>query len=635
MKRVDSIFQASQRVQAVDSDQPTIALQWRPHTFTARMHRWSLFGGALLGTIAAFCPTPVFANPTASNPSPLQLSQQNSVPATVQQGTQIQLNGRTFAAPWQQWQTSNGNRIGISDAGLLRTMGLQLLNSNTATLQPIQWFTPANQTLSLPTRLTSTLRYLDITDLARQFGWQLSSSGSVLQVATPTARVLGLRQGKQPWGDRLVIELDRPAPWQTEQSAQDLVVTLEAQIDPAVLQQFKSSPGTYVQSIQAEAIANQTRLRLNLPSMARSRIWSVSAPNRIVIDIRPDSLVDQNILWAPGLRWRQQLLPSGNTKIPVVWLEVNPRQPRLTLQPIVPNPITMLGTAPLAQTAQQAQVAAAINGGFFNRNRQLPLGAIRLDGRWLSGPILNRGAIAWDATGNIKFGRLTLRETVTTQTGQRFPLTHLNSGYIQAGIARYTPDWGSTYTSLSDGEIIVLVQNNQIAGQQIIEKAGTASIQIPLNGYILVLRSIRSAAAAFVAGTPLQLESLTDPPEFNAYPQIMAAGPLLIQNRQTVLDAKAESFSNAFAIEAAPRSAIAQQADGSLLLIATHTRLDGTSLTLPEFTQLLQQLGAVNALNLDGGSSTTLYLGGQILDRPPRTAARVHSGIGIFLAPNP
>ena len=42
----------------------------------------------------------------------------------------------------------------------------------------------------------------------------------------------------------------------------------------------------------------------------------------------------------------------------------------------------------------------------------------------------------------------------------------------------------------------------------------------------------------------------------------------------------------------------------------------------------------VDALNLDGGSSTTLYLGGQILDRPPSTAARVHNGIGVFLQPS-
>jgi len=44
-------------------------------------------------------------------------------------------------------------------------------------------------------------------------------------------------------------------------------------------------------------------------------------------------------------------------------------------------------------------------------------------------------------------------------------------------------------------------------------------------------------------------------------------------------------------------------------------------------------MGAVEALNLDGGSSTSLYLGGSLLDRPPSTAARVHNAIGIFIQP--
>ena len=41
-------------------------------------------------------------------------------------------------------------------------------------------------------------------------------------------------------------------------------------------------------------------------------------------------------------------------------------------------------------------------------------------------------------------------------------------------------------------------------------------------------------------------------------------------------------------------------------------------------------MGAVSALNLDGGSSTQVYLGGEIIDRSPATAARVNNGIGVF-----
>jgi exopolysaccharide biosynthesis protein len=54
---------------------------------------------------------------------------------------------------------------------------------------------------------------------------------------------------------------------------------------------------------------------------------------------------------------------------------------------------------------------------------------------------------------------------------------------------------------------------------------------------------------------------------------------------------------------------------------------------LGELAQLLQQMGLVDALNLDGGSSTSLFLGGQLVDRSPATAAKVNNGLGIFLSP--
>jgi exopolysaccharide biosynthesis protein len=46
---------------------------------------------------------------------------------------------------------------------------------------------------------------------------------------------------------------------------------------------------------------------------------------------------------------------------------------------------------------------------------------------------------------------------------------------------------------------------------------------------------------------------------------------------------------------------------------------------------IMEQLGAIDALNLDGGGSTTLYLGGQLLEHPPRIVPRVHNGLGIFI----
>jgi hypothetical protein len=566
--------------------------------------------------------------PWPSRSQPVLLSQAS--PQALNQGNQIMLNGRTLSIPWSQWRAPK-TRIGISDWGLPQLFGVELLNTPDPTQQPIQWFSdPVQNPLRLLTRITPPLRYLDVTDWAQRLGWQMQVQGSTLQISSPTANVLAIRHGKQPWGDRIVLDLDRPAPWQINEPAGEFIVNLDAAIAPATAQRFQFTPGNPVQALKLESGPNQTRLRLS--TSLRPRVWSLTNPNRLIIDVRPDALVDQDIQWAPGLRWRSQTLTLGATRFPVLWLEVNPRQPGLSIQPILPNATTLFGTAPLAQTARQTQATAAINAGFFNRNNQLPLGAIRQEGRWRSGPILGRGAIAWDPTGNLKIARLTLQESLRTPTGQ-FPLTHLNSAYLQAGIARYTPDWGSTYTPLTDAEILVTVQNNQVITQQ--PATSNTPVAIPANGYLLVLRSNQAAALALTPGTVLRLEQAVSPADFDRFPRIIAAGPLLLQNRQVVLDAETEKFSKAFIQELAARSAIGITANGTVLLTTVHTRIGGGGASLNDIAQIMQQLGAVDALNLDGGSSTTLYLGGQIRDRLPRTAARVHNGIGIFLQPTP
>jgi exopolysaccharide biosynthesis protein len=102
-----------------------------------------------------------------------------------------------------------------------------------------------------------------------------------------------------------------------------------------------------------------------------------------------------------------------------------------------------------------------------------------------------------------------------------------------------------------------------------------------------------------------------------------------------VLDAKSEGFSDAFIREKAARSAIGVTSSGTLLIAAVHNRAGGAGPTLSEIAKVMQQMGCVDALNFDGGSSTSLYLGGQLLNRSPLTAARVHNGLGVFLQPLP
>jgi hypothetical protein len=553
-------------------------------------------------------------------------------PAVItQQGNQVILNGRAYPVAWSQRQ----NRIGVSDTSLLQLIGVDLLSTADVSKQPIEWFSDQRvNPIVLPTWRSGPIRYLDITDLPQHFSWQLETNGGTLQITTPTARVTGVRQGRQSWGDRIVIDLDRSTPWQVDEQPGAVIVTLDAQVSPAILRAFKPTAGNRITSTKVETSHNRTVIRVGMAAGIRPRVWAIPDPNRLLIDVRPDSLVERDILWAPGIRWKQQFVKLGNSSFPVVTLNINPRQPGITLKPIVSHASTVVGTAPLLSTAQSIQAAAAINGGFFNRNNQLPLGAIRRDFRWISGPILNRGAIAWSDTGDVTVGRLHLQETLKTSTGQQLPVVYLNSGYVGLGVYRHTQEWGTTYTPILDNERIVTVRNDRVTQQQQSGAAGKNPIPIPSDGYLLVIRGNDAAFNALSVGTGIEIEAATQPAEFDRYPNVVGAGPLLVQNRQIVLNAQGEQFSTAFQQQGAVRSVIATTAEGNLLLAAIHNRIGGSGPTLAETAQLMQQMGAVNALNLDGGSSTALYLGGRLLDRIPATAAQVHNGIGVFVQPD-
>ncbi len=67
-----------------------------------------------------------------------------------------------------------------------------------------------------------------------------------------------------------------------------------------------------------------------------------------------------------------------------------------------------------------------------------------------------------------------------------------------------------------------------------------------------------------------------------------------------------------------PRSAIGQKRDGTILFLVIDGRQPGYSIgaTLADMQNILYEQGAYTAANLDGGSSTTLYYNGKVVNKP-------------------
>lgn len=587
--------------------------------------------------------TPTPPSPTP-NPSPVEEVVAEEVvetppsPAILQQGTTLQINNRRFELPWLQWQEGDRVYLGLRDVDVEALLNLTLLSNNNLSQQPLQGFLHPEIT-AVPVFFNYPDRYLDLSDLAATLNANLEVVDNTLTLNLPSANVTQISPTNP---ETITITLDRPTLWRIQPNEDSATLVLdqtnaakfELTPETPVTDDLTADPPLPFALTEVTTQNQQAQFTFQLPPDQKLQITESQNPPRLIVqasDTPQSNFVERTIQWTPGVWWRQQWVNLEGDRFPVFALELNPQAANLALRPIWSNPNAMSGIERLDNMANRWQAPAAINGGFFNRNNKLPLGAIRRDNRWFSGPILNRGAIAWDDQGNYDFARLYLQETLITNTQQRIPVLYLNSGYVQAGVSRYTSDWGPTYTPLTDNETIVIVRGNQVIEQYPGGSANTNNFPIPPDGQLLTIRANSIPADWLAVGTQIQLESRTLPENFANYPHIIGAGPMLLQNRQIVLDGESEKFSQAFVNQAAPRSVIARSDRGTILLFAIHDREGGRGPTLTEVAQIMQRLGMVDALNLDGGSSTSLYLGGQLINRPPNTAARVHNGIGLYL----
>ncbi|WP_420456692.1 phosphodiester glycosidase family protein [Rubrivirga sp.] len=129
-------------------------------------------------------------------------------------------------------------------------------------------------------------------------------------------------------------------------------------------------------------------------------------------------------------------------------------------------------------------------------------------------------------------------------------------------------------------------------------------------------------------GAPQPRPTAADPPGGAPWDVATAigGGPVLVQDGQARLTWTEEVFFGGSGVDttsARARTAVGYTATGELLIVAV---AEANGLTLPALADLLVDLGAVEALNLDGGGSTALQAGGVGLvasSRPVVSALRI------------
>jgi hypothetical protein len=148
--------------------------------------------------------------------------------------------------------------------------------------------------------------------------------------------------------------------------------------------------------------------------------------------------------------------------------------------------------------------------------------------------------------------------------------------------------------------------------------ADRESIRVEPGHAILEARgAARDQLAAFVPGAALTVVFKTTGFDWERIDTVIGGGPCLLREGTIKIDAVEEGLAAGFAEHKHPRTAIGRTKDDDLWLVAVDGRQEtGDGMTLVELAQLMLSLGCVDAMNLDGGGSTTMNVLGVTVNRP-------------------
>lgn len=328
---------------------------------------------------------------------------------------------------------------------------------------------------------------------------------------------------------------------------------------------------------------------------------------------------------APGVLYRELVHRGMPWRIQVLEVERNTQRIRLG---VGIGGDTIVGTEPLPRLAQRhstgnRRVLAAVNADFFE-NRSTPYdgdlsGLCMEDGDLLSTPN-RRTALGFTWEGSPVIGRFQFEGTLTRNDGKSFPIAGINQECPPNGIVLLTRRFHRTTRAQSDALVVTVAFEGSLRPNQTYEGCVTrrvaGSVERPIEGVAFVGRG---RGAAFFeetpAGTRLTWTLRLDPDL--SLRDAVGGGPRLLREGMLVDELQAEGISKEFAETRHPRTAFGYNAE-KCFLVTVDGRQKGYSvgMTLRELALFLRELGATEALNLDGGGSTTMWVQGAVRNRP-------------------
>jgi len=338
--------------------------------------------------------------------------------------------------------------------------------------------------------------------------------------------------------------------------------------------------------------------------------FSLGFPARIVIDSQR-LFEETSTQREAGLSLTRIRRGTGHGPVQMWAVKLDPRDGwRVRVEPAG---YSVMQRARPSRLAARARAVVAINGGFFAYDGAA-VGAMLINGEWIRLPWGGRTAVGFDEQGRAHIGNLQTLALAHFGSGAKLPVRDLNGWPDKGHITALTRHFGAFYR-LAPGEMAVVIVGGINQGGKVVSRPGGGGVAIPDNGFALVASG---AARPFLERIALgERASLSVQPL--GWPHISTAlggGPRLL--RAGKIDIPIENFKPDVTGGTGPRTAFGIDKSGRYILLIADGRQGfySTGLTLQELAATMQHLGAVEAMNLDGGGSTAMAVRGKIINRP-------------------
>lgn len=305
------------------------------------------------------------------------------------------------------------------------------------------------------------------------------------------------------------------------------------------------------------------------------------------------------------------------------------------------------GREEISSITGRKDALVGVNADFFPYTG-CPIGTCIVDGQLLREPTLDRPALAVRSDHTIFLDTPKFDATLTMANGVSRQIDGINRGRETNQVVAYTEAYGASILTKYKGTDVVLTSGELPIklGKSIrcsVSEVKTDAENTPIPKGAVVL-SGGGPAAAFLKENlrPGDTVTLTfniksaGTYDWTAVEQAVEGGPWLLKDGQECINADEEGFEHGFFTTHHPRTAAGLTADGKLVIATVDGRqtISG-GLSLSSLASLMKQLGAVDAINLDGGGSTTLSVKGIVVNSPSEGAERPVADALLIYAPQP